>query len=647
MPEFGDYIDDLPVLPTRPAGNDKVPVLRDGALYASFLQLAELAQRVAVLEGGGTTPTPVPPPAPEPAPEPPPAPPPAEKSFDFTASSTPPSDVTVVRAGTTGMYRNASGVWASASANAIRIEHNAAGDPIGAWMEPADENLLIRGHKPSAANGWTVQSAATVTPGWGTGPDGTANVTTRVQVSAGNAFVGMFRGVTSLTAGQVRIALLAKAVGSAQTLGLRNPATNAATESGSIPTSGFTELVLTGQWGGGGGSNHFNFNVNSNLQNTALDMEVWGLSLIKDAPSRASVLLNDTDSTVTRPKEVFTFTLDSADTYDVAVTFEDDTVQWFSDQVVGGGLTWELDADELDQRLVKSVVFYPQGSASAPPPSAPPPSAPPPASGAVWTSDMVTRLMRTANGLNEGPIANVDTNAGGWRSGSGIALGKIWYPTPQPTDWNWPTGNGAGQWWRYFYPWGVIYTEDGNTATDGWVELRNMEWQVLYRNDTMWTAHQPVTQSVGWGNIFADDMITDTGVAITRRPGASGIGESIKLPLTGSPHFTFGLPVISVPNVENIESVIVTCEYRIDPRGDQHVKALVMVSGDPKYTNQGNAADGVPWYPGVGPSAAMRATTSWQRVTSCPTDEGRIDRGLESRVCDADLVRAYPPRLRT
>ena len=60
---------------------------------------------------------------------------PPSASFDFTSAL--PTDWTVTRSGTNATYRNASGVWQSASANTARFDHDASGNALGVLIEPA------------------------------------------------------------------------------------------------------------------------------------------------------------------------------------------------------------------------------------------------------------------------------------------------------------------------------------------------------------------------------------------------------------------------------------------------------------------------------------------------------------------------------
>lgn len=310
--------------------------------------------------------------------------------------------------------------------------------------------------------------------------------------------------------------------------------------------------------------------------------------------------------------------------------------QWYA--------SWVRDGT-LDQNWIDTHPVSLTGSGgSAPPPAAPPPSAPPPSGGSTWDSGMVERAIVTATGRNEGLIINVDNNAGGWRSGAGLAMGNRWNSAPpMPSSWSWPTGNGSVyDYWPYFYPWGVIFIEQGNSATDGWIEFRNLDWQILYRNASSWTRLSPKNNNIGWGELFQSDMITSTGTPITKRTGPGG-GTSIKVPTNNSPHFTFTSSGVLVPNTANIEGVLITFEMRIEPNGSQDVKALVHIGGDPKKTTGGNSADGVPWYPGVQVSAAIKATTDWKRVTSAniqgiPADSSQVDRTMTQA-----RIRAVPP----
>lgn len=288
--------------------------------------------------------------------------------------------------------------------------------------------------------------------------------------------------------------------------------------------------------------------------------------------------------------------------------------------------------------------IYGSAPSPAPSPTPEPPPAPPPAGG-VWTAEETETAIALAIASNEGDIKGVANGTGGWKSGAALAMGNRWNSAPpMPATWDWPTGPwDVNMYWPYIYPWGILFNRSDNNSSEGWIELKDFEMQILYRNASSWTRIIGKTSEFGWGELFLPDNITSTGIAITKRVNASGT-TSIKLPnVSNHPHFTCSGAGTQVSNLANIEGVLITCLARIDPNGDQNVKALLQMSADPKPTTGGNAADGVPWYPGCQCSPAMNVTTSWRRLVSCNITGIAADSTQLSRTMSPSRIRAVRP----
>jgi hypothetical protein len=262
----------------------------------------------------------------------------------------------------------------------------------------------------------------------------------------------------------------------------------------------------------------------------------------------------------------------------------------------------------------------------APTPVPTPPPAPPP-SGTLLTAEEVEEVIAHSIGLNEGNIANVANGGAGWVGGSGIAMGSKWRNRDKP--WDWPSGiYGLDHWWKWFTHWGVLFSGAGNPTTEGWIDVKGMDWQILYNAASSWTRYKPVTNAFGWISNFAPNMVDDLDVTPDMRAGLDG-GISVKMPQYGAPHFVPDHGLYEVPNPENIEGVYSTMLVRIDPRGASNVKALAHVGGDPKPSTNGrnydfsNEPNNRKYYPGFAVSRAINITASWRRVAIVNVVGGR------------------------
>lgn len=544
-----------------------------------------------------------------------------------------PVDVSVVRSSTGATYRRSDGKVVIAAANTPRYHYNSDGSFAGIYVEPARTNYLSHGTRiGDTAGGYNLGSGVTVTLNAAESPDGQTTAS-RIQINAGTAQRGITKGF-SVPAGRLRSSIFLRNRGTGTvSIILRDPVTGY--QPVSVPTT-WVRFDFEGQNEGG---SWFNFTLLSEDGN-AKDIEAH-FGDVTPGGALSDSLIASGASSQARVAEVLTAATILGGVRDIRVTFNDDSTQNIVNQTLANGVI-SINASQLNKTLIKTLEVFAVGT--IPTAGTPPPPAPPPTSGSVWTSEEVEAGILNASGLNEGLIINVDNTAGGWRSGSGMGFGNRWNCLdPMPSGWSWPKGNYPTQFWPYLYPWGVVFVEQGNTASNGWIEFRNMDWQILYRGESSWTRHVPKTSEIGWGNIFLEDMITDSGVAITKATGSGG-GTRVLVPGSRSPHFTFTPTGILVPRVADIEGIMFSCEVRIDPIGDQNVRSLIHLGGDPKPTTGGNASDGVPWYPGACVSAAVRVTTAWRKILSCNLEGIRTDSSQVPRLMTRARLRSVPPK---
>lgn len=253
----------------------------------------------------------------------------------------------------------------------------------------------------------------------------------------------------------------------------------------------------------------------------------------------------------------------------------------------------------------------------------------------VWTSAMIDEGIRQMTTRNEGHIMNVDNNRPGWYSQGAVAMGNTWNDSGAP-GWAPKSGQGTDYWWPKFNFWAVLFTEVGNTVSDGFVEIKDQEVQLLYKDANSWTRMGQKNGKMGWGEHYKPDMITSMGVNISTHPGIEPDSFSFQLPRVGAPHWIDGNGEMNIPNVSNIEGVLCSMMIRIDPRGNQNVKCLTHVGGDPKPANR------LSWYPGFGVSSAQRVTKEWRRVSAISI-EGANTNYAGNRVITQARLRACPP----
>ncbi len=234
----------------------------------------------------------------------------------------------------------------------------------------------------------------------------------------------------------------------------------------------------------------------------------------------------------------------------------------------------------------------------------------------VWSVEVAQDAIACSTGVpNEGRILNMNNGSPGWLSGNTICYGNEFRNLDRWWDWG-SSGRDDYFWFEYVEWWAVLFHEEGSQG-DGWVDIKDMDFQVLYKGENKWTRLQPKAQAMAWGDNYTpqgNGYSTDGGVPQTRA-GTDG-GQSMLVPYGKSPHFT-ALPRIKVPRIDQIEGVISTMLVRLDPRNtNTQFRGLVQCSADPKPTAS-PGTDGVQGaYVAFAISQTRRVQPQWRRITA-------------------------------
>jgi hypothetical protein len=201
-----------------------------------------------------------------------------------------------------------------------------------------------------------------------------------------------------------------------------------------------------------------------------------------------------------------------------------------------------------------------------------------------------------------------------------MAMGNEWRNLDR--YWDWPTyGFDDYFWFRFFEWWGVVCHEVGSTGT-GWAEFKDMQWQVLHKNETNWVRYQTPKNATGWGQDYIPngngyiDWVNGQPVPdITTQAGEQG-GVSIRVLQNTAPHFTAAQSRYETPRMGEIEGVIACAMVRRDSRSDPGAKLLCHIGGDPKPSGH-PSTDGVQGaYTPFALSKTCRLTSTWRRITA-------------------------------
>ena len=232
----------------------------------------------------------------------------------------------------------------------------------------------------------------------------------------------------------------------------------------------------------------------------------------------------------------------------------------------------------------------------------------------------------------------------GWITGAALAFGNEWRHKDQSWAWD-KYGYSDEFWFPYFEWWAVILHEKGSTAT-GWIDIKDMEWQILYRNESSWVRYQPKSNAMGWGAVYVPRgsgyEVTTTVPTVVA--GSDG-GISMKLPLNTAPHFTANQSRYKVPRMGEIEGVIATMLVRSRPGNPPGFEGMVHVGGDPKPSAhpRTDGMSGGAVYTPFAVSSSIRATNSWRRVTA--SNIARPHEAFNRRTMTAERFREVPPLL--
>lgn len=415
------------------------------------------------------------------------------EDFDFTSGTS--HAVAVARSGNISTRRSGAATVEVMGANTKRYEHNAAGAQIGLLCEKSKKNYF-----PNAKNIGAVVSAsdgATVTQNYDTAPDGQAE-STRVVYPGGTHSKGAdLFGIGGLP-GIMQQIIWARG---SQTFILRNVSDGDYLYTGpATPT--WQQFIDQGV--SPSPANNMNWFVYNDYTN-ALDIEIWGAGLQPGTGYQTLVLSDGVNDT--RPKEVWTVTLAVGSvTRDIQIEDHLGQVQNFVDQVIGGGATWQLDADNITiSPVIAKMRVYTQGSLGASPPSSPPPPPPPPSGWEGPTISMAGLIdfMETAD------------DATSWASGTS---GDDQYPPARQagiqTPFNYqgvkylceyPRVDGGGQSnfyneWDSFPMWLWLFRAAGWSATGKRIAFRNMRLCVLLDSPTGEWVKGPLIPDMGSAN---------------------------------------------------------------------------------------------------------------------------------------------------
>ena len=265
------------------------------------------------------------------------------KTYDLRAM--PPQDgVGIVRSGS-GTYVNATNVIVDAAANQPRVTFNAQGQALGMFVEPSMTNLFTHGRSPGFGGSWGTIGAPTLTANAGSAPNGLSEAT-RIQVPAGNLGVGI-RYVLPVPVGQARFTFYARSrTGVNQTLYVQ-----------SIATGNWELVTVPPTWSRvttiGAARTNGAFSADIVSAADAVDIDVWGAEIGLSSAADASALPT-LNAERTRPADQISLTVVNG-TYDVEVTFDDDSTQTLLARTIDNGVF--ILPTTLNRPIVKTVVF--------------------------------------------------------------------------------------------------------------------------------------------------------------------------------------------------------------------------------------------------------------------------------------------------
>ena len=256
---------------------------------------------------------------------------------------------------------------------------------------------------------------------------------------------------------------------------------------------------------------------------------------------------------------------------------------------------------------------------------------------------MIDEAIRQIVEPNQGKMINIPDKEGWYRRGS-VVMGIRPRDLGRP-DWAPNSRFPDEMYWKFLNWWCVVFRAVDDPG-GGVIEVRGMA--DLFKWDKDWQLLKPPSNSMGWGAYYADYFAYIPGRDLPEGNDSvyqNNSSVSVRIKDGTCAHWMSSNNLIDVPNIQDLEGYIATCEARLDPaRSNPNAKLLFQAGADAKPAQASSSQNGLPWYPGIAVASTQWVTKEWKRFSLVPV-EGAGVAYSGAKVMTRDFLYANPPPL--